>query len=424
MFTPDVLTDALRDLAGAARVKEAAILSTCNRTEVYFAAAIPTPVGVLARATSTACPTHALAPYVYTLPREKAVTHAFRVASGLDSMVLGEPQILGQMKQAVRSAEVGRLARARAESTVPAHVRGREGRAHADRHRQRVDLDGRGGGEARRAHLSRRSRSQRLLLVGAGEMIELAASALRCAKTPKSVTVANRTLERGSKLADRLGARCDHAERAARAPARVRHHRHLHGEHAADHRQGHARARGQAAQARAGVHRRPRRAARRRSRRRRDLDDVFLYSVDELAVIVQREPADPAGSGGAGRADDRRPDRAFPALAGRPLRGADDRGACPGITRRCAPPSSTARAGCWRRGASPDAGARRARARPHEQAAACAAVGAQRRRRSRARASSSRRCRASIASTTSDERRALAARSAMLASGAQPGTSA
>ena len=46
-----------------------------------------------------------LTPYIYTLPRDRAITHAFRVASGLDSMILGEPQILGQMKQAVRQAE-------------------------------------------------------------------------------------------------------------------------------------------------------------------------------------------------------------------------------------------------------------------------------------------------------------------------------
>ena len=50
-------------------------------------------------------PKDSLSPYIYTLPREQAVRHAFRVASGLDSMVLGEPQILGQMKQAVRHAE-------------------------------------------------------------------------------------------------------------------------------------------------------------------------------------------------------------------------------------------------------------------------------------------------------------------------------
>src|SRR5439155_25229040 len=51
-------------------------------------------------------PKASLAPYVYTLAQDRAVPHAFRVASGLDSMILGEPQILGQMKQAVKTAEV------------------------------------------------------------------------------------------------------------------------------------------------------------------------------------------------------------------------------------------------------------------------------------------------------------------------------
>src|SRR6202163_4709259 len=103
-FQADKLGSALRDLIGSRKVKEAAILSTCNRTEVYFHATEPAPVmdwlegfhGV---------PKTSLAPYLYTLPQDKAVPHAFRVASGLDSMVLGEPQILGQMKQAVKSAE-------------------------------------------------------------------------------------------------------------------------------------------------------------------------------------------------------------------------------------------------------------------------------------------------------------------------------
>jgi glutamyl-tRNA reductase len=102
-FQTDTLGQALRDLLGRPRVKEAAILSTCNRTEVYFQGADARPViewledfhGVAKSS---------LAPYVYTLPQQEAVTHAFRVASGLDSMVLGEPQILGQMKQAVTTA--------------------------------------------------------------------------------------------------------------------------------------------------------------------------------------------------------------------------------------------------------------------------------------------------------------------------------
>ena len=103
-FAPDALTDALRDLTGGRKVKEAAILSTCNRTEVYFHGDDPQWVTRwLERVQNLARDT--LAPYMYMLPREQTVTHAFRVASGLDSLVLGEPQILGQMKQAVRSAE-------------------------------------------------------------------------------------------------------------------------------------------------------------------------------------------------------------------------------------------------------------------------------------------------------------------------------
>ena len=85
-------------------VKEAAILSTCNRTELYVHSPEPRPI-VTWLEDFHHVPKDSLSPYLFTLPREKAVTHAFRVASGLDSMVLGEPQILGQMKQAVRHAE-------------------------------------------------------------------------------------------------------------------------------------------------------------------------------------------------------------------------------------------------------------------------------------------------------------------------------
>ncbi len=103
-FSPDALGHALRDLLARPKVKEAAILSTCNRTEVYVHTVEPQPV-MRWLEDFHRVPADSLAPYLYTLPREQAVTHAFRVASGLDSMVLGEPQILGQMKQAVRHAE-------------------------------------------------------------------------------------------------------------------------------------------------------------------------------------------------------------------------------------------------------------------------------------------------------------------------------
>src|SRR5438876_7799944 len=103
-FQMDTLGAALRDLLGQPKVKEAAILSTCNRTEIYFNGAETEPVVQWLEAFHRV-PKASLSQYVYTLPQEKAVPHAFRVASGLDSMVLGEPQILGQMKQAVRQAE-------------------------------------------------------------------------------------------------------------------------------------------------------------------------------------------------------------------------------------------------------------------------------------------------------------------------------
>jgi glutamyl-tRNA reductase len=90
---------------------EAAILSTCNRTELYAASDLPG--GAEAVLDSTAhflasyhhLPYSELRPFLYARPQGEAVRHAFRVASGLDSMVLGEPQILGQMKEAVRQSD-------------------------------------------------------------------------------------------------------------------------------------------------------------------------------------------------------------------------------------------------------------------------------------------------------------------------------
>ena len=96
-FHAEELRRALADLASGGRVHEAAILSTCNRTELYVEAESPQAViawlGDYRRLSGTE-----IAPYLYTHPEREAVRHAFRVASGLDSMVLGEPQILGQMK--------------------------------------------------------------------------------------------------------------------------------------------------------------------------------------------------------------------------------------------------------------------------------------------------------------------------------------
>src|SRR5206468_3546925 len=104
-FHAERLRSALAELTLREPVREAAILSTCNRTELYCALGEPQAALEWLAGYHRVQPQE-LKPYLYTLPQGEAVRHAFRVASGLDSMVVGEPQILGQMKEAVRVAEL------------------------------------------------------------------------------------------------------------------------------------------------------------------------------------------------------------------------------------------------------------------------------------------------------------------------------
>jgi len=202
-FAPDALSGALRELTSQRMVKEAAILSTCNRTEVYFHGGQPEPV---ARWLESAhrLPPATLRPYVYTLNNDRAVTHAFRVASGLDSMVLGEPQILGQMKQAVRQAEAaGSLGLVLNRLFQRTFAVAKEVRSHTDIGSASISMAAASVKLADRIFPS--VSDQRLVLVGAGEMIELAATHF-AGRKPRSITVANRTLERGNQLASRFAA--------------------------------------------------------------------------------------------------------------------------------------------------------------------------------------------------------------------------
>ena len=202
-FQPEALGDALRDLLGRPKVKEAAILSTCNRTEVYIHGSEPAPV-VQWLEDFHHVPKHTLQPYIYTLPREKTITHAFRVASGLDSMVLGEPQILGQMKQAVRHAEsAGALGLVLNRLFQRTFAVAKDVRTHTDIGTASISMAAAAVKLAERLFPS--LSDQRLLLIGAGEMIELTATHF-AARKPKSITIANRTMERGRLLAERFGA--------------------------------------------------------------------------------------------------------------------------------------------------------------------------------------------------------------------------
>ncbi len=199
-FGAEKLQHALADLTRSQPVREVAILSTCNRTEIYCAAETPEVViDWLARYHGVE--RGELAPYLYTHDQPEAIRHAFRVASGLDSMVIGEPQILGQMKDAVRAAEEsGTLGSQLHKLFQRSFSVAKEVRSTTAIGANIVSMAAAG------VHLAERIfesiGEQRILFIGAGEMIELCAAHF-CARQPKQVTVANRTLERGRALAER-----------------------------------------------------------------------------------------------------------------------------------------------------------------------------------------------------------------------------
>lgn len=199
-FDSEHLGSALRELTSSGAT-EAAILSTCNRTELYCSTDDPQ------KALAWLSQYHhlekdAIAPYIYTLPNDEAVKHAFRVASGLDSMVLGEPQILGQFKQSVKIAQdagtLGTLLHKLFQRTFEV---AKEVRTNTDIGANSISM------AAAAVKLAQRIfgdiSGQKVLFIGAGEMIELCADHF-AAQKPKSVTIANRSIERGSDLAEKI----------------------------------------------------------------------------------------------------------------------------------------------------------------------------------------------------------------------------
>ncbi len=200
-FNAETLDTALRDLVGRGAAKEATILSTCNRTEIYCSTSAPAQA-VDWLSTYHHLPPAELEPYIYRLPQEQAVKHAFRVASGLDSRVLGEPQILGQMKQAVRQAEqagtLGFLLHKLFQRTFSV---AKDVRTQTEIGANLVSMAAAAVKLAERIFPS--IAEQRILFIGAGEMIELNAVHF-AARNPKHLTVANRTLERAQALARRI----------------------------------------------------------------------------------------------------------------------------------------------------------------------------------------------------------------------------
>lgn len=200
-FLPEALPDALGQLTRVRPVQEAAILSTCNRTELYCATNDPDSALDWMAEYHRIGPSE-IAPYIYRLEHQQAVRHVFRVASGLDSMVLGEPQILGQMKQAVRLAEgAGTLGALLHTLFQRSFAVAKEVRSTTAIGANIVSM------AAAAVHLSERIfgsiSGQRVLCVGAGEMMELCAAHF-AGCTPRDMVIANRTLDRAQVLSERF----------------------------------------------------------------------------------------------------------------------------------------------------------------------------------------------------------------------------
>src|SRR4051812_10221900 len=206
-FAPESTASALSDLARQPGVNEALILSTCNRTELYVdveSGAEHVPQRWLIEYPRLHLPERRLDEFLYRHTDDTAVRHLFRVATGLDSMVLGEPQILGQVKDAYQHARIAGTLRAPMERLLQQTF------AVA----KRVRTDTRIGANSVSVAFTAVRFAERLfadlrdasvLLIGAGETIELAARHLAESQVRRLI-VANRTLENAQSLASRFSA--------------------------------------------------------------------------------------------------------------------------------------------------------------------------------------------------------------------------
>ena len=199
-FGPDIIVAALRSLTEIAGVHEAVILSTCNRTEIYCHAG--EAVDELTRdwlARFHGLALEDIAPYLYLHEGRQAVSHLLAVASGLDSLVLGEPQILGQVKNAYQTAsDAGRTGKMLTRLFQHSFTTAKQVRTDTAIGDSPVSVAFAAVSLARQifADLSQ----QTALLIGAGETIELAARHLVLNGIGR-IIVAHRTIARAQELA-------------------------------------------------------------------------------------------------------------------------------------------------------------------------------------------------------------------------------
>ncbi|MBG0827333.1 glutamyl-tRNA reductase [Planomonospora sp. ID67723] len=204
----DALAKLLHDVQQTGCVAETMVVSTCNRVEVYAVVdrfhAVVTEVSTLLSVHS-GVPVEQLAPHLYVHYEDRAVEHLFSVAAGLDSMVVGEGQILGQIRQALRLAqEQGTLGTTLNELVQQALRVGK--RSHAETGIDRAGASLVGVGLTLAERVLGPLRDRRALVVGAGSMSALSAATLQRAGVT-DIVVVNRTHERAVRLAQTVGGR-------------------------------------------------------------------------------------------------------------------------------------------------------------------------------------------------------------------------
>ena len=204
-FAPEQMSLALGELQDIPAINESVIVSTCNRTEIYCDASSDCSDAITHwLASHHGINDHGLSAYIYTHSDNEVARHLFRVASGLDSMVLGEPQILGQLKDSFDQARGDNAVNSILDRLFQ----------HSFSVAKRVRTDTEIGSNPVLVAFAAVSLSKQIfgkldelhaLLIGAGETIELVSRHLKSQQIG-SMTIANRSVERAQLLADQIGA--------------------------------------------------------------------------------------------------------------------------------------------------------------------------------------------------------------------------
>lgn len=202
-FAPENVTNALKNLVAQQAVNEAVILSTCNRTEIYCGLDYPDNDEVIQWFSEYhQLSLESISPYLYTHQDGEAVQHILRVASGLDSLVLGEPQILGQIKEAYMQAAASGVIGSQLNQLFQ-HTFAVAKQVRTDTAIGASPVSVAFAAVTLAKQIFSELSEHKVLLIGAGETIELVGRHLR-EQQVSQIIVANRTIERAGELAKTL----------------------------------------------------------------------------------------------------------------------------------------------------------------------------------------------------------------------------